>query len=155
MMVPTIVVWVAGALTPANIAAIVAFLLMFIAPPFIIWIKQIHSCRGTEFGTAEGAAAQVLALALAFPDWEAAISGMVTTTDLMQSTEMRDYRIRKGIITQARMHSRNAASQKQRERRSTIDVILPHALGAAALRRTPSSTRRPPRRSTTTELLWY
>ena len=119
MMVPTIVVWVAGALTPANIAAIVAFLLMFIAPPFIIWIKQINSCRGTEFGTEDGVRGELLALALAFPDSLAAISGMVTTTDLMQSTEMRDYRIRKGIITQARMHSRNAASQKQRARRAT------------------------------------
>ena len=155
MMVPTIVVWVAGALTPANIAAIVAFLLMFIAPPFIIWIKQIHSCRGTEFGTPEGAAAQVLALALSSPDSKTAISNMVTTTDLMQSTEMRDYRIRKGIITQARIHSRNAASGKQRERRATLDVILPHAVGAPALRRTASSTRRPPRPSKTTELLWY
>ena len=105
MMVPTIVVWVAGALTPANIAAIVAFLLMFITPPFIIWIKQINSCRGTEFGTPEGAAAQVLALALSSPDSETAISNMVTTTDLMQSTEMREWRIRNGIITQARMHS--------------------------------------------------
>ena len=104
-MVPTIVVWVVGALTPGQIAQLIAFLLMFIAPPFIIWIKQINTCRGTEFGTEEGAAAQVLALALAFPNWEAAISGMVTTTDLMQSTEMRDWRIRKGIITQARMHS--------------------------------------------------
>ena len=105
MMVPTIVVWVAGALTPANIAAIVAFLLMFITPPFIIWIKQINSCRGTEFGTPEGAAAQVLALALSSPDSETAISNMVTTTDLVQSTEMRGWRIRNGIITQARMHS--------------------------------------------------
>ena len=155
MMVPTIVVWVAGALTPANIAAIVAFLLMFITPPFIIWIKQIHSCRGTEFGTPEGAAAQVLALALSSPDSETAISNMVTTTDLMQSTEMRGWRIRKGIITQARIHSRNAASGKQRERRSTLDVILPHAVGAAALRRTTSSTRRPSRPSTATELLCY
>ena len=154
-MVPTIVVWVAGALTPANIAALVAFLLMFITPPFIIWIKQINTCRGTEFGTPEGAAAQALALALSSPDSETAISNMVTTTDLMQSTEMRDYRIRKGIITQARMHSRNAASQKQRLRRATLDVILPHAVGAATLRRTPSSTRRPQRRSTATELLWY
>ena len=105
MMVPTIVVWVAGALTPGQIAALIAFLLMFIAPPFIIWIKQINTCRGTEFGTAEGAAAQVLALALAFPNSKAAISGMVTTTDIMQSTEMRGYRISKDIITQARMHS--------------------------------------------------
>ena len=110
MMVPTIVVWVAGALTPGQIAALITFLLMFITPPFIIWIKQINTCRGTEFGTEEGAAAQVLALALAFPNWEAAISNMVTTTDLMQSTEMRGWRIRKGIITQARIHSRNAAS---------------------------------------------
>ena len=105
MMVPTIVVWVAGALTPGQIATLIAFLLMFIAPPFIIWIKQINTCRGTEFGTPEGAAAQALALALSSPDSETAISNMVTTTDLMQSTEMRDYRIRKGIITQARMHS--------------------------------------------------
>ena len=152
-MVPTIVVWVVGALTPGQIAQLIAFLLMFIAPPFIIWIKQINTCRGTEFGTEEGAAAQVLALALAFPNWEAAISGMVTTTDLMQSTEMRDWRIRKGIITQARMHSRNAASQKQRVRRATLYVILPHTVGAALKGRTASLTRRPPRPSTTTELL--
>ena len=119
MMVPTIIVWVAGALTPGQIAQLIAFLLMFIAPPFIIWIKQITSCRGTEFGTPEGAAAQVLALALAYPDSEAAISGMVTTTDLLQSTEMRGYRISKDIIIQARMHSQNAASQKQRVRGAT------------------------------------
>ena len=104
-MVPTIVVWVAGALTPGQIAQLIAFLLMFIAPPFIIWIKTFGTCRGTEFGTEDGVRGQLLALALAFPNSEAAISGMVTTTDLMQSTEMRDYRIRKGIITQARMHS--------------------------------------------------
>ena len=149
-MVPTIVVWVAGALTPANIAAIVAFLLMFITPPFIIWIKQINSCRGTEFGTPEGAAAQVLALALAFPNWAAAISGMVTTTDLMQSTETREWRIKKEIITQARIHSRNAASRKQRVRRATLDVRLPHAVGAAAWGRAASLTRRPSRPSTAT-----
>ena len=153
--VPIVTVWVAGALTPGQIAQLIAFLLMFIAPPFIIWIKQIHSCRGTEFGTTEGVVGQLVALALSSPDSETAISNMVTTTDLMQSTEMRDWRIRNGIITQARMHSRNAASQKQRLRRATLDVILPHAVGAAAFRRTPSSTRRPPRRSTATELLWY
>ena len=105
MMVPTFVVWVVGALTPGQIAQLIAFLLMFIAPPFIIWIVQITSCRGTEFGREEGAAAQVLALALAFPNSKAAISGMVTTTDLMQSTEMREWRIRNGIIIQGRIHS--------------------------------------------------
>ena len=105
MPVPTVVVWVAGPVTAAMLALLINWLLTFIAPPFIIWIKQIHSCRGTEFGTPEGAAAQVLALSLSSPDSETAISNMVTTTDLMQSTEMRDYRIRKGIITQARMHS--------------------------------------------------
>ena len=120
MMVPTFIVWVAGNLTPAGIAAIVAFLLTFIAPPFIIWIKKIHSCRGTEFGTPEGAAAQVLALALAFPNWAAAISGMVTTTDLMQSTETREWRIKKEIITQARIHSRNAASRKRCARSASL-----------------------------------
>ena len=103
--VPVVTVWVAGAFTAGMLAALINWLLTFIAPPFIIWIKQIHSCRGTEFGTPEGAAAQVLALSLSSPDSETAISNMVTTTDLMQSTEMRDYRIRKGIITQARMHS--------------------------------------------------
>ena len=105
MMVPTIVVWVAGALTPGQIAALIAFLLMFIAPPFIIWIKQIHSCRGTEFGTTEGVVGQLVALALSSPDSETAISNMVTTTDLMQSTEMREWRIRNGIIIQGRIHS--------------------------------------------------
>ena len=154
-MVPVVTVWVAGAFTAGMLAALVAWLLTFIAPPFIIWIKQINTCRGTEFGREDGVRGQLLALALAFPNWEAAISGMVTTTDLLQSTETRGWRIRKGIITQARIHSRNAASGKQRERRSTLDVILPHAVGAAALRRTPSSTRRPPRPSTATELLWY
>ena len=105
MMVPTIVVWVAGALTPGQIAQLIAFLLMFIAPPFIIWIKQIHSCRGTEFGTTEGVVGQLVALALSSPDSETAISNMVTTTDLMQSTEMREWRIRNGIIIQGRIHS--------------------------------------------------
>ena len=103
--VPIVTVWVAGALTPGQIAQLIAFLLMFIAPPFIIWIKQINTCRGTEFGTAEGAAAQVLALSLSSPDSETAISNMVTTTDLMQSTEMREWRIRNGIIIQGRIHS--------------------------------------------------
>ena len=154
-MVPTIVVWVAGALTPGQIAALVAFLLMFIAPPFIIWIKQINTCRGTEFGTPEGAAAQVLALALAFPNSKAAISGMVTTTDLMQSTEMREWRIFHNIYTQQRIHSLNAASKKRRARGATLDVILPHTVGAALKRRTASTTRRPSRPSTATELLWY
>ena len=154
-MVPVVTVWVAGAFTAAMLAALVNWLLTFIAPPFIIWIKKINTCRGTEFGSEDGVRGQLLALTLAFPNSEAAIAGMVTTTDLLQSTEMRDYRISKDIITQARMHSRNAASQKQRLRRATLDVILPHAVGAATLRRTPSSTRRPQRRSTATELLWY
>ena len=105
MMVPTFVVWVVGALTPGQIAQLIAFLLMFIAPPFIIWIKQIHSCRGTEFGTTEGVVGQLVALALSSPDSETAISNMVTTTDLMQSTEMREWRIRNGIIIQGRIHS--------------------------------------------------
>ena len=104
-MVPVVTVWVAGAFTMGMLVALINWLLTFIAPPFIIWIKQINTCRGSEFGTEDGVRGQLLALALAFPNWEAAISGMVTTTDLMQSTEMRDYRIRKGIITQARMHS--------------------------------------------------
>ena len=70
MMVPTIVVWVAGALTPANIAALVAFLLMFIAPPFIIWIKQINTCRGTEFGTEDGVRGPGLSPRTEFPGLE-------------------------------------------------------------------------------------
>ena len=102
---PIVTVWVAGALTPGQIAQLIAFLLMFIAPPFIIWIKQIHSCRGTEFGTTEGVVGQLVALALSSPDSETAISNMVTTTDLMQSTEMREWRIRNGIIIQGRIHS--------------------------------------------------
>ena len=155
MMVPTFVVWVVGALTPGQIAQLIAFLLMFIAPPFIIWIVQITSCRGTEFGREEGAAAQVLALALAFPNSKAAISGMVTTTDLMQSTEMREWRIFHNIYTQQRIHSLNAASKKRRARGATLDVILPHTVGAALKRRTASTTRRPSRPSTATELLWY
>ena len=104
-MVPVVTVWVAGAFTAGMLAALVNWLLTFIAPPFIIWIKQIHSCRGTEFGTTEGVVGQLVALALSSPDSETAISNMVTTTDLMQSTEMREWRIRNGIIIQGRIHS--------------------------------------------------
>ena len=154
-MVPVVTVWVAGALTAGGLALLINWLLTFIAPPFIIWIKQINTCRGTEFGTPEGAAAQVLALALAFPNSKAAISGMVTTTDLMQSTEMREWRIFHNIYTQQRIHSLNAASKKRRARGATLDVILPHTVGAALKRRTASTTRRPSRPSTATELLWY
>ena len=117
MPVPTVIVWVAGPVTAGMLALLIGWLLTFIAPPFIIWIKQIHSCRGTEFGTEDGVRGQLLALALAFPNWEAAISGMVTTTDLMQSKEMRKWRIDKNIITEARIHSRNAASRKRCARR--------------------------------------
>ena len=63
-MVPVVTVWVAGAFTAGMLAALINWLLTFIAPPFIIWIKQINTCRGTEFGTKDGAAAQLLALAL-------------------------------------------------------------------------------------------
>ena len=105
MMVPTIVVWVAGALTPGQIAALITFLLMFITPPFIIWIKQINTCRGSEFGTPEGAAAQLLALALVSEDTPSATARMVTTTNTLQSPEMRLWRIGKDIIVQGRIHS--------------------------------------------------
>ena len=104
-MVPTIVVWVAGALTPGQIAALIAFLLMFIAPPFIIWIKQINTCRGTEFGAEEGVAAQLLALALSFADTPSAVAGMVNTTNTLQSILMRKWRVDKKIITKPRIHS--------------------------------------------------
>ena len=130
-MVPTIVVWVAGALTPGQIAALIAFLLMFIAPPFIIWIKQINTCRGTEFGTPEGAAGQVLALSLAFPDSEAAISGMVTTTDLMQSTEMRELAHQKRHHHTGAHVTRETRRLKTTQRRFALMSILPHAVGAA------------------------
>ena len=122
MMVPTFVVWVVGALTPGQIAQLIAFLLMFIAPPFIIWIVQITSCRGTEFGTKEGTAGQLLALALISKDTPSAIAGMVTTTNTLQSPQMRKWRIKHKIFTQARIHSRNAASGKRRARSATLDL---------------------------------
>ena len=155
MMVPTVIVWVAGPLTTMMLAALIAWLLTFIAPPFIIWIKQINTCRGTEFGTEGGVAAQVLALALAFEDSEAAIAGMVTTTNIIQSKQMRDWRIREKIYSRNRIFSRNAASKKRRARSATLDVILPHTVGAALKRRTASTTRRPSTPSTATELLQY
>ena len=111
-MVPVVTVWVAGAFTAAMLAALVAWLLTFIAPPFIIWIKQINTCRGTEFGTVEGAAGQLLALALISKDTPSAIARMVSTTNTLQSPEMREWRIKYEIYIQARIHSRNAASRK-------------------------------------------
>ena len=123
-MVPVVTVWVAGAFTAAMLAALVNWLLTFIAPPFIIWIKQINTCRGTEFGTKEGAAGQLLALALASADTPSAIGGMVTTTNTLQSPEMRDWRIENDIITKPRVHSRNAASAKRRARGATLDLTL-------------------------------
>ena len=116
-MVPVVTVWVAGAFTAGMLAALVNWLLTFIAPPFIIWIKQIHSCRGTEFGTQGGAAGQLLALALVSADTPSAVAGMVNTTNTLQSPDMRDWRIKHKVFTQARIHSRNAASRKQRVRR--------------------------------------
>ena len=121
-MVPVVTVWVAGAFTAAMLAALVAWLLTFIAPPFIIWIKQINTCRGTEFGTVEGAAGQLLALALISKDTPSAIAGMVTTTNTLQSPQMRKWRINNKIFTQARIHSRNAASGKRRARSATLDL---------------------------------
>ena len=116
-MVPVVTVWVAGALTAGGLALLINWLLTFIAPPFIIWIKQINTCRGTEFGTEGGAAGQLLALALVSADTPSAVAGMVTTTNTLQSTMMRKWRIKEGIITRARIHSRNAASRKQCARR--------------------------------------
>jgi hypothetical protein len=116
-MVPVVTVWVAGAFTAAMLAALVNWLLTFIAPPFIIWIKQINTCRGTEFGTQGGAAGQLLALALVSADTPSAVAGMVNTTNTLQSPDMRDWRIKHKVFTQARIHSRNAASRKQRVRR--------------------------------------
>ena len=121
-MVPVVTVWVAGAFTAGMLAALINWLLTFIAPPFIIWIKQIHSCRGTEFGTKDGAAAQLLALALTSEDTPSMIAGMVSTTNTLQSPGMRLWRIDKKIITKPRIHSRNAASGKQRARSATLDV---------------------------------
>ncbi len=155
MPVPVVTVWVAGAFTAGMLAALVAWLLTFIAPPFIIWIKKINTCRGTEFGTQDGAAGQLLALALASADTPSAIARMVSTTNTLQSPDMRDWRIKHKAFIQARIHSRNAASRKQRVRRATLYVILPHTVGAPLKRRTASSTRRPSRPSTATELLWY
>ena len=116
-MVPVVTVWVAGAFTAGMLAALINWLLTFIAPPFIIWIKKINTCRGTEFGTKDGAAAQLLALALASEDTPSAIARMVSTTNTLQSPDMRDWRIKHKVFTQARIHSRNAASRKQRVRR--------------------------------------
>ena len=121
-MVPVVTVWVAGALTAGGLALLINWLLTFIAPPFIIWIKQIHSCRGTEFGTKEGAAGQLLALALTSADTPSAIARMVSTTNTLQSPEMRLWRIEKGIITKPRIHSRNAASGKRRACSATLDL---------------------------------
>ena len=112
MPVPVVTVWVAGALTAGGLALLINWLLTFIAPPFIIWIKQIHSCRGTEFGSVEGVAGQLLALALSSADTATAISRLVTTTNTLQSPEMRKWRIKYEIYIQARIHSRNAASRK-------------------------------------------
>ena len=92
-MVPVVTVWVAGALTAGGLALLINWLLTFIAPPFIIWIKQIHSCRGTEFGSVEGVAGQLLALALSSADTATAISRLVTTTNTLQSPGMRLWRI--------------------------------------------------------------
>ena len=116
-MVPVVTVWVAGALTAGGLALLINWLLTFIAPPFIIWIKQISTCRGTVFGTKDGAAGQLLTLALASADTPTAIARMVSTTNIMQSTQMRWWRIKHKVFTQARIHSRNAASRKQRVRR--------------------------------------
>ena len=121
-MVPVVTVWVAGAFTAAMLAALVNWLLTFIAPPFIIWIKKINTCRGTEFGTKDGAAGQLLALALISKDTPSAIAGMVTTTNTLQSPQMRKWRINHKIFTQARIHSRNAASGKRRARSATLDL---------------------------------
>ena len=148
-------VWVAGAFTAGMLAALINWLLTFIAPPFIIWIKKIGSCRGTEFGTQEGVAGQLLALALCSADTATAIARMVSTTNIMQSTEMRKWRIDKKIIIKPRVHSQNAASGKRRARSAMLYVILPHTVGAALMGRTASPTRRPPRPSTATELLRY
>jgi len=123
-MVPVVTVWVAGAFTAAMLAALVNWLLTFIAPPFIIWIKQIHSCRGRVFGTQGGAAGQLLALALISEDTPSAVAGMVTTTNTLQSPEMRLWRIKNDIITKPRIHSRNAASAKRRARGATLDLTL-------------------------------
>lgn len=123
-MVPVVTVWVAGAFTAGMLAALINWLLTFIAPPFIIWIKQIHSCRGTEFGSEGGAAAQLLALALTSKDTPSMIAGMVSTTNTLQSPEMRLWRIENDIITKPRVHSRNAASAKRRARGATLDLTL-------------------------------
>ena len=123
-MVPVVTVWVAGAFTAGMLAALINWLLTFIAPPFIIWIKQITSCRGTEFGTKDGAAAQLLALALVSEDTPSANAIMVSTTNTLQSPEMRLWRIENDIITKPRVHSRNAASAKRRARGATLDLTL-------------------------------
>ena len=100
-----VVVWVLGSLTLAQLALLLAFIAAF-GGGLLIWIKPIHTCRGTEFGREEGVVGQLLALALGFTDSEAAIAGMVSTTNTLQSTKMRDYRIKKDIYIRARIFSR-------------------------------------------------
>ena len=149
-----LIVLVIGALTATMLAALIAFIAGF-GGGLLIWIKPINTCRGTEFGTLEGAAGQLLALALISKDTPSAIARMVSTTNTLQSPEMREWRIKYEIYIQARIHSRNAASRKRCARSASLYVILPHTVGAPLKRRTASPTRRPPRPSTATELLRY
>ena len=116
-----LIVLVIGALTATMLAALIAFIAGF-GGGLLIWIKPIYTCRGTEFGTLEGAAGQLLALALTSEDTATAVSNMVTTTNTLHSTRMRDWRIFHDIYIRARVHSRNAASGKQRARSATLDV---------------------------------
>ena len=106
-----LIVLVIGALTATMLAALIAFIAGF-GGGILIWIKPINTCRGTEFGTQEGAAGQLLALALTSADTATAISNMVTTTNTMQCTEMRDWRIIHDIFIQARIHSQKRGVRK-------------------------------------------
>ena len=118
-----LIVLVIGALTATMLAALIAFIAGF-GGGLLIWIKPINTCRGTEFGTLEGAAGQLLALALISKDTPSAIARMVSTTNTLQSPEMREWRIKHKVFTQARIHSRNAASAKRRARGATLDLTL-------------------------------
>ena len=108
---PAAVVWVIGALTPAQLALLLAFIAA-LGGGVLIWIQQIHSCRGTVFNTPHGQTAIVVSMALVDDDTEGMVGAMLTSVNVMQSPKMRDWRLDNGIITRARIHSRDAASRK-------------------------------------------
>ena len=86
--------------------------------------RRVLLCARHHLGAEEGVAAQLLALALTSKDTPSMIAGMVSTTNTLQSPEMRLWRIENDIITKPRVHSRNAASAKRRARGATLDLTL-------------------------------